>query len=182
MNGGKARQVRLKKSLGTKDLKAANIRATSVIASFDDTIASAAKGVRYAHGLHTSSYRESVLIRSTAEAKIREADRLECEAWNAILLAGGPAIPSPGDARPSRRSAKRSMAGSICWKPGATAVGSCPLLRALQRRTALPSPAAGAYSRADLCQAGSGARPPRQTRQAMTIKFVQPRSFRGSGS
>ena len=41
LNSGKARQVHLKKSLGTKDLKAANIRATSVIASFDRTIASA---------------------------------------------------------------------------------------------------------------------------------------------
>ena len=29
--------------------------------------------------------------------KIREADRLECEAWNAIMWAGGPAMPSPGD-------------------------------------------------------------------------------------
>src|SRR5258707_12321814 len=56
-----------------------------------------AKGIRYAHGLHNSQYRESVLIRSAAEAKIREADRLECEAWNAIMWAGGPAVPSPGD-------------------------------------------------------------------------------------
>ena len=36
-------------------------------------------------------------IRSAAEAKIREADRLECEAWNAIMWAGGPAMPSPGE-------------------------------------------------------------------------------------
>jgi hypothetical protein len=56
-----------------------------------------AKGIRYAHGLHNSQYRESLLIRSAAEAKIREADRLECEAWNAIMWAGGPAMPSPGD-------------------------------------------------------------------------------------
>jgi hypothetical protein len=56
-----------------------------------------AKGIRYAHGIHESAYRESVLIRSAAEAKIREADRLECEAWNAIMWAGGPAMPSPGD-------------------------------------------------------------------------------------
>jgi hypothetical protein len=39
------------------------------------------KGIRYAHGIHAGHYRESVLIRSAAEAKIREADRLECEAW-----------------------------------------------------------------------------------------------------
>jgi hypothetical protein len=38
-----------------------------------------AKGIRYAHGIHESYFRESVLIRSAAEAKIREADRLECE-------------------------------------------------------------------------------------------------------
>lgn len=55
-----------------------------------------AKGVRQAHGLHASYFRESVLIRSAAEAKIREADRLECEAC-AIMWAGGPAMPSPGD-------------------------------------------------------------------------------------
>lgn len=56
-----------------------------------------AKGIRYAHGIHASHFRESVLIRSAAEAKIREADRLECEAWNAIMWAGGPAMPSPGE-------------------------------------------------------------------------------------
>src|ERR1700736_707114 len=56
-----------------------------------------AKGIRYAHGLHESYFKESVLIRSAAEAKIREADQLECEAWNAIMRAGGPAMPSPGD-------------------------------------------------------------------------------------
>jgi hypothetical protein len=56
-----------------------------------------ARSIRYAHGLHNSAYRESVLIRSAAEAKIREVDRLECEAWNAIMWAGGPAMPSPGD-------------------------------------------------------------------------------------
>jgi hypothetical protein len=56
-----------------------------------------AKGIRYAHGIHESAYRESVLIRSAAEAKLREADRLECKAWNAIMWAGGPAMPSPGD-------------------------------------------------------------------------------------
>jgi hypothetical protein len=56
-----------------------------------------AKGVRQAHGLHASYYRESTLIRSAAEARLREADRLECEAWNAIMWAGGPAMPSPGE-------------------------------------------------------------------------------------
>jgi hypothetical protein len=55
------------------------------------------KGIRHAHGLHESYFKESGLIRSAAEAKNREADRLECEAWNAIMWAGGPARPSPGD-------------------------------------------------------------------------------------
>jgi hypothetical protein len=66
-----------------------------------------AEGIRYAHGIHASQYRESVLIRSAAEAKIREADRLECEAWNAVMWAGGPALPSPGDpqAEPTIRKA-----------------------------------------------------------------------------
>ena len=36
-----------------------------------------AKGIRYAHGIHNSYFKESVLIRSMAEAKIRDADRLE---------------------------------------------------------------------------------------------------------
>jgi hypothetical protein len=49
------------------------------------------------HGIHANHYRQSVLIRSAAEAKLREADRLECEAWNAIMWAGGPAMPSPGE-------------------------------------------------------------------------------------
>ena len=51
-----------------------------------------AKGIRYANGIHESAYRESVLIRSAAEAKIREADRLECEAWKAIMSAGSDAF------------------------------------------------------------------------------------------
>jgi uncharacterized coiled-coil protein SlyX len=54
-----------------------------------------AKGIRYAHGIHESAYRESVLIRSAGEAKIREADRLECEAWNLVF--------SPKTARGPRR-------------------------------------------------------------------------------
>jgi hypothetical protein len=42
LNNGKRKQVHLKKSLGTRDLKAANVRATSVIAGFDRIFASAA--------------------------------------------------------------------------------------------------------------------------------------------
>jgi hypothetical protein len=46
-----------------------------------------AKGIRQAHGLDASYYAESVMIRSAAEAKLRQADRLECDAWNAINVA-----------------------------------------------------------------------------------------------
>ncbi|UGX91785.1 hypothetical protein G6321_00039540 [Bradyrhizobium barranii subsp. barranii] len=41
LNSGRGRQVFLKKSLGTKDLKAANVAATHVLADFDRTIADA---------------------------------------------------------------------------------------------------------------------------------------------
>ena len=58
-----------------------------------------AKGIRHAHGLSESYFERSVLIRGAAEEKIREADRLECEAWNAIMWAGGPARPAPGEAQ-----------------------------------------------------------------------------------
>jgi hypothetical protein len=64
--------------------------------SCDDRKAQA-KGIRHAHGLHNSQYRQPVQIRNAAEAKLRNADRLECEAWNAIMWAGGPAMPSPGE-------------------------------------------------------------------------------------
>jgi hypothetical protein len=64
----------------------------------------------YAHGIHASHYRQSVLIRS-AEAKFREADRLECEAWNAIMWAGGPAMPSPGDPQAEPTIAKAINGG-----------------------------------------------------------------------
>src|SRR3981081_3012175 len=69
------------------------------------------KGMRYAHGIHNSYFKESVLTRSAAEAKIREADRLECEAWNAIMWAGGPAMPPPGDPQAEPQSAKAINGG-----------------------------------------------------------------------
>lgn len=70
-----------------------------------------AKGIPYAHGIHNSYYKESVLIRSAAEAKLREADRLECEAWNAIMWAGGPAMPSPGEPQAEPTIAKAINGG-----------------------------------------------------------------------
>jgi hypothetical protein len=47
-----------------------------------------AKGIRQAHGLSENYFGQSRLIRSAAEEKLREADRLECEAWNAVMWAG----------------------------------------------------------------------------------------------
>jgi hypothetical protein len=48
-----------------------------------------AKGIRQVHGLSESYFEQSLLIRNAAQAKIREADRLECEPWNAIMWASG---------------------------------------------------------------------------------------------
>jgi hypothetical protein len=61
-----------------------------------------AKAIRHAHGLHASYFDKSADIRSAAEEKLREADRLECEAWNAIMWAGGPAGRHPAMRTPSR--------------------------------------------------------------------------------
>lgn len=73
-----------------------------------------AKGIRYAHGIHETYFKESVLIRSAAEAKIREADRLECEAWNAIMWASGPAMPSPAIRTSSPLMALSTESASTC--------------------------------------------------------------------
>jgi hypothetical protein len=63
-----------------------------------------AKGLRRAHGLHDSLFRQSRENRARAaqkereaEAIEREADRQECEAWTALMWAGGRAMPSPGE-------------------------------------------------------------------------------------
>jgi hypothetical protein len=127
-----------------------------------------AKGIRYAHGLHESYFKESVLIRSAAEAKIREADRLECEAWNAIMWAGGPAMPSPGEpqAEPTivkainggydlleakcNRCDRVSLVDLRALKHPRLEAGGRPLLPALQRRPTLQPPAASAHSWTDL--------------------------------
>ena len=72
-----------------------------------------AKGIRQAHGLHATYYAESVLIRTAAEEKIREADKLECDAWNAIMWAGGPAMPSPGEPQAEPTIGKALNAGYV---------------------------------------------------------------------
>jgi hypothetical protein len=79
-----------------------------------------AKGIRRAHGLHNSYFQESQLIRSAAEAKLREADKLECDAWNAIMWAGGPAMPSPGNPQAEPTIAKALNAGYDVFESSAT--------------------------------------------------------------
>jgi hypothetical protein len=61
-----------------------------------------AKGIRHAHGLHNSQFRESVLIRSAAEAKIREVRPAGMRGMERDHVGGRPgnAVPrrSPGRA------------------------------------------------------------------------------------
>ncbi|WP_315828601.1 MULTISPECIES: hypothetical protein [unclassified Bradyrhizobium] len=78
----------------------------------DDDRKAQAKGLRASHGLHDSYLAQSQLILSAPAEKLREADRLECEAWNAIIWSGGPAMPTPGEPRPTRPSPWRSTPAS----------------------------------------------------------------------
>src|SRR6476661_2024920 len=129
-----------------------------------------AKGIRYAHGIHNSYFKESVLIRSAAEAKIREADRLECEAWNAIMWAGGPAMPSPGEPQAEPTIAKAINGGydlleakcNRCERVSLVALQTrgCAVVRAVQREAELQSTAASPFPRANL-------RPPRSRAAAI---------------
>lgn len=54
-----------------------------------------AKGIRAAHGLADGNRARADRLRTEADGKIREALKLECEAWSALMWAGGPAQPSP---------------------------------------------------------------------------------------
>src|SRR5258708_6577991 len=54
-----------------------------------------AKELRRARGLYNQYMKQSAQVRAQAREKDREADRLECNAWNAIMFCGGPADPSP---------------------------------------------------------------------------------------
>ena len=136
-----------------------------------------AKGLRQAHGLHETYFREPVLIRSAADAKIREAIDWNARPGTRSCGPAGRRCRRQASRRPSRPSGRPSTAGSISWKPSASLrpglpgraasveaaagdaglkAGSNTLLRALQRGSALQSPAAGAYIRIDLRPAGSG--------------------------
>jgi hypothetical protein len=54
-----------------------------------------AKELRRARGLYDEYMRQATVVRAEAREKDRKADRLECNAWNAIMFCGGPAQPSP---------------------------------------------------------------------------------------
>jgi hypothetical protein len=54
-----------------------------------------ARELRRARGLYDEYMKQSAQVRAEAREKFREADRLECHAWNAIMFCGGPADPSP---------------------------------------------------------------------------------------
>ena len=95
------------------------------------------------------------LIRSAAEAKNRDADRLECEAWNAIMWDVGQ-MPSPGvpqaepmigkainggfdllEAQPMRPGFHIAAASVKAAGAASLEAGSLAVPRVLQRRPAL---------------------------------------------
>jgi hypothetical protein len=72
LNSGRDRQVFLKKSLGTKSLKAANVAATHVLAGFDLTIADA-----------EALLKERPVLASITDAQIKRM----AESYHAAMLA-----------------------------------------------------------------------------------------------
>ena len=54
-----------------------------------------AKQLRLAGGAYDELMRQAATAREEAAAKLRLAERLECDAWNALMFCGGPAAPSP---------------------------------------------------------------------------------------
>jgi len=50
------------------------------------------------------------------------ADRLECEAWNAIMWAGGPAMPSPGEPQAEPTIAKAINGGYVNCVPSESTI------------------------------------------------------------
>ena len=99
-----------------------------------------AKSLRQAHGLHDSYFAQSQLIRGAAAEKLREADRLECEAWNAIMWAGGPAMPAPGEPQANPTLAMALNAGFDLLEAKCNRCRRISLvaLRALDRPPATP--------------------------------------------
>lgn len=54
-----------------------------------------AKAMRDARSIAREYFRQSILARSIGELKLREADRLFCDAWTNITFWGGPTRNSP---------------------------------------------------------------------------------------
>lgn len=54
-----------------------------------------AKAMRDARSIAREYFRQSIVARSIGEAKIREADRLFCDAWTNVTFWGGPTRNSP---------------------------------------------------------------------------------------
>jgi hypothetical protein len=140
-----------------------------------------AKGIRQAHGIHASHYRQSVLIAAPPRPRSGKPT-----GWNAMpgtpsCGRAAPRCPRPANHRRSRPSARPSTAATTSWRPsaiGATgsrwsppAISEAPtgdagleagggaVLRALQRGTALQPPPARTHPRADLCPARSRSSP-----------------------
>jgi len=131
-----------------------------------------AKGIRYAHGIHNSYFKESVLIRSAAEAKCARLI-----GWNARrgTRSCGPVVrrcPRPVNHKRSPRSRRPST----CSKPSATAASVSrwlhskleAALRAVQREAELQSTAASPYPRANLRPPRSRAAAIEQSKKLMT--------------
>ena len=51
--------------------------------------------LKNAPNFEASKLRQAAVLRADGQAKLREASRLECEAWNARLFYGGSLQPSP---------------------------------------------------------------------------------------
>jgi hypothetical protein len=134
-------------------------------------------------------------LRNTAGMSVscrqpEKADRLECEACNAIMWAGGPAIPSPGEPQAEPTIAKAINGGYDLLEAKCNRCKRVSLvaLRALkhppdtpvwkleaalycepcQRRAELQSTAASAYPRANLRAARSRAAAIEQSKKPMT--------------
>jgi hypothetical protein len=65
-----------------------------------------AKGIRQAHGLHASYYRESVMIRSAAESQAARSRPARMRSLERDHVGRWPAMPSPGEAQANPTIAK----------------------------------------------------------------------------
>jgi hypothetical protein len=146
-----------------------------------------ARGLRQAHGLHDTLYRKSQERRAAAAEKrreaaaiVREADRLECEAWSALMWAGGPAMPSPGDAQanPTIAMALNSGFDLLEARCGRCQRTSLVPLRAIERR---PDTEIWKLEPSLFCELCSGGRGPKWRQRAHILGLVCPQPNSGPG-